>query len=154
MQKITPFLTFKKDGKKAIDFYLSIFKKSSVDHITMMPGSDQLLHAAFNLDGQDFMAMDGGDYFKFCDGTSLFVYCNDQTEVDYYWDALSGSGGQPGQCGWLKDQFGVSWQVIPKQLGELMTDPNPVKSGNVMKAMLAMTKLDIAGLQAAHDQTN
>ena len=120
MQKITTLLTFKKDGKQAVDFYCSVFKDSDIDHAMTMPGTDQLLHASFRLNGQEFMAMDGGDYFKFEDGISLFVYCQDQKEVDYYWEALTAQGGAPGQCGWLKDRFGVSWQVIPKQLGELM----------------------------------
>jgi predicted 3-demethylubiquinone-9 3-methyltransferase (glyoxalase superfamily) len=151
MQRITPFLTFEKDGKKAVEFYTSIFKNSSIDHAMTMPGSDQLLHAGFTLDGQDMMAMDGGDHFKFEDGTSLFVACADQEEVDYYWEKLTADGGEPGQCGWLKDKFGVSWQVIPERMGELMGDPDPVKAGRTMQAMLKMHKIDLAELEAAHD---
>jgi predicted 3-demethylubiquinone-9 3-methyltransferase (glyoxalase superfamily) len=97
------------------------------------------------------MAMDGGEHFKFADGFSLFVSCEDQAEVDYYWDALTADGGEPGQCGWLKDKFGVSWQVVPKQLGELMQDLDPAKSQKVMEAMLNMTKIDVEQLQDAHD---
>ena len=152
MQKITTFLTFSSRGKEAVDFYLSVFKNSSLHSSMVMPGGDQLLHAAFTLDGQEFMAMDGGDHFSFADGTSLFIGCEDQAEVDYYWDALSAGGGEPGQCGWLKDKFGLSWQVVPKQLGELMQNSEPAKAQAVMQAMLQMGKIDVVGLQAAHDQ--
>ena len=152
MQKITTFLTFKSGGKKAVEFYAGIFPDSKIDHAMTMPGSDQLLHAGFSLNGQEFMAMDGGDHegFHFSDGVSLFVACADQAEVDHYWDALTADGGTPGQCGWLKDQFGVSWQVIPTQLGQLMGDPDYAKSGRVMQAMLKMNKLIIADLEAAY----
>ena len=152
MQTITTFLTFESGGKKAVDFYCSVFKDSSVAHAMTMPGSDQLLHAAFSLNGQNFMAMDGGEHFTFTDGVSLFVSCNGQEEVDYYWEALTANGGEPGQCGWLKDQFGVSWQIIPTRLGELMSDSNPAKSGAVMQAMLKMNKLVITELEQAAEQ--
>lgn len=150
MASITTFLTFKDSGKRAVDFYCSIFTDSTIDHAMMMPGSDQLLHASFTLNGKEFMAMDGGDHFTFEDGTSLFIGCKDQAEVDYYWDALTADGGAPGRCGWLKDQFGVSWQVIPWRLGELMGDPDPEKSGRVMQAMLKMGKIDVATLERAY----
>jgi predicted 3-demethylubiquinone-9 3-methyltransferase (glyoxalase superfamily) len=152
MQKITTFLTFEKDGKQAVDFYVSTFKNSQINSSMVMPGSDMLLHASFTLDGADFMAMDGGPTFKFEHGVSLFVTCQDQAEVDYYWEKLTSDGGEPGQCGWLKDKFGISWQIIPKQLGELMSDPDQEKAGRVMQAMLKMTKIDVAGLQVAYDQ--
>lgn len=115
-----------------------------------MSGSDQLLHVSFEIDGKEFMAMDGGEYFRFEEGVSLFVGCKDQDEVDYYWNALLIDGGVPGQCGWLKDRFGVSWQVIPYRLGELMSDPDPEKSGRVMQALLKMDKIDINELEKAH----
>ncbi len=150
MQKIITFLTFKKDGKKAIDLYTSVFKESHVDHAMTMPGTDQLLHAGFSLNGQEFMAMDGGEHFEMHDGMSLFITCADQAEVDYYWHALTANGGTPGQCGWLKDPFGVAWQVIPVQLGQFMSDPDPTKSGRVMQAMLKMNKIIVADLAAAH----
>jgi predicted 3-demethylubiquinone-9 3-methyltransferase (glyoxalase superfamily) len=150
MASVTTFLTFKENGKQAVEFYCSIFKDSTIDHAMMMPGSEQLLHASFALNGRQFMAMDGGDHFKFEDGMSLFIDCKDQEEVDYYWDALTDDGGTPGQCGWLKDQFGVSWQVIPLRLGELMSDPDHEKSGRVMQAMLQMGKLDITELEKAY----
>lgn len=152
MQKITTFFTFKNGGKKAVEFYCSIFKDSSIDHAVTMPGTDQLLHAGFSLNGQDFMAMDGGDHagFTFTEGISLFVWCETQAEVDYYWDALLSDGGEESQCGWLKDQFGVSWQVIPNRLGELMADPDQEKAGRVMQSMLKMKKIIIADLEAAY----
>ncbi len=151
MQRITTFLTFKDHGMDAVNFYTSLFMNSSINSSMVMPGSDQLLHAAFTLDGQDYMAMDAGDHFAFSDGISLFVSCKDQAEIDYYWDALTADGGEPGQCGWLKDKFGVSWQVVPKQLGVLMQSPDPAKAQKVMQTMLAMNKIVVAELQAAHD---
>src|SRR6266550_823584 len=151
MQKITTFLTFESKGKEAVDFYLSIFKNSKVNSIMVMPDSGVLLHASFTLDGVEFMAMDGGEHFKFEEGTSLFVTCDGQEEVDYFWEKLS-EGGEPGQCGWLTDKFGVSWQIIPTALGELMQDPDPAKSQRVMQAMLKMGKIDVAGLKQAYNQ--
>ena len=147
MQKITTFLTFESKAKEAVDFYLSVFKNSKLNSGMSSPDG-KLLHAAFTLDGQDFMAMDGGEHFKFEQGTSLFVTCNDQAEVDYFWEKL-GEGGQYQQCGWLKDKYGVSWQIIPKQMGELMTSAAPDKAQAIMQAMLQMVKIDIAGLEAA-----
>ena len=153
MQKITTFLTFKSGGKKAVDFYCSVFKDSKIDHTMTRPETNQLLHAAFSLNGQEFMAMDADDYpgFTFTDGISLFISCADQAEVDYYWDALLADGGETQACGWLKDQFGVRWQVIPNRLGELMSDPDPEKSSRVMQAMFKMKKLIIADLEAAYN---
>lgn len=151
MQKITTFLTFESRGKEAVDFYVSIFKNSSVSSSMVMPGGNQLLHASFTLDGEQYMAMDGGDTFKFEHGISLFVTCEDQEEVDYFWEKL-GEDGEPGRCGWLKDKFGVSWQIIPKALGQLMQDPDQKKAGRVMQAMLGMNKIEIAGLEQAANQ--
>lgn len=148
MQKITPFLTFEKDAKKAVEFYVGIFKNSHINTSMTVPGSETLLHASFVLDGQEFMAMDGGPTFKFEQGTSLFVSCKDQAEVDYYWEKL-GQGGEYQPCGWLKDQFGISWQIIPDRLGELMQDPDQAKAGRVMQAMLKMGKIEIDKLEAA-----
>ena len=153
MQKITTFLTFKTGGKKAVEFYCSVFKDSSIDHAMTLPGTDHLLHAGFSWGSQEFMAMDVGDApgFGFTDGISLFVSCENQEEVDYYWEALQAGGGSEVQCGWLKDQFGVSWQVIPKALGDLMSDPDPAKSGRVMQAMLKMTKIVVSDLEKAYN---
>ena len=148
MQKITTFLTFESGGAEAVKFYTSVFPNSKVNASMSMPGTGQLLHASFSLDGQEFMAMDGGETFKFEQGFSLFVTCADQKEVDYYWDKL-GEGGRYQQCGWLRDKYGVSWQIIPNRLGELMSDPDQEKSGRVMAAMLKMGKIVIADLEAA-----
>jgi predicted 3-demethylubiquinone-9 3-methyltransferase (glyoxalase superfamily) len=152
MQKITTFLTFKSGGKEAIDLYLSLFDDSALNAMMVMPGTDQLLHASFSLAGQQFMAMDGGEEFTFGIGTSLYVDCADQAEVDHYWEALTATGGEPGRCGWLKDRFGVSWQIIPRVLGELMSDPDQGKAMKVRDAMLAMGKLDVEGLRRAYDE--
>lgn len=149
MQKITTFLTFESRGKEAVEFYVSIFKNSQINSMMVMPGEDKLLHASFMLDGQAFMAMDGGPYFKFEVGTSLFVTCETQDEVDYFWDKLTEDGGEPGKCGWLKDKFGVSWQIIPEALGQLMGNPDHAKAMKVRDAMLQMEKIDIKGLEAA-----
>ncbi|MEO5950361.1 MAG: VOC family protein [Candidatus Saccharimonadales bacterium] len=149
MQKITTFLTFKSNGRDAVEFYTSLFKNSHIHSQMVMPGSNQLLHASFTLNDQEFMAMDGGEHFKFEDGISLFISCEGQDEVNHYWSALSSDGGEPGQCGWLKDKFGVSWQVVPTALGELMSNPDPEKSQRVMQAMLKMTKIEISKLEAA-----
>lgn len=152
MQKITTFLTFESRGKEAVDFYVSIFKNSKVNGIMVMPDSNQLLYASFTLDGQEFMAMDGGSYFTFAQGTSLFVTCETQEEVDYLWEKLATDGGEPGQCGWLIDKFGVSWQIIPTALGQLMQDSDPAKAQRVRQAMLKMGKIEIEGLKQAHEQ--
>jgi predicted 3-demethylubiquinone-9 3-methyltransferase (glyoxalase superfamily) len=151
MQKITTFLAFQTDGKRAVEFYCSVFKDHKIDHIMTMPGSEQLLHAVFSLRGVDFMAIDAGEHpgFNFTDGISLFVTCKDQAEVAYYWDALLADEGETQACGWLKDQFGVRWQIIPTCLMELLSDPDPIKSGRVMQAMLGMIKIDVAALEAA-----
>jgi len=149
MQKITTFLTFKSRGKEAVDFYTSIFKNSKVNRSMVMPGGDQLRHASFSLDGQDFMAMDGGETFSFAPGTSLFVTCKDQEEVDYYWEALTTDGGEPGRCGWLTDQFGVSWQVVPTALGELMGGSEPEKAARVHAAMMKMNRIIVEDLRNA-----
>jgi len=151
MQKITTFLTFESKGKDAVDFYTTVFKNSKINSVMTIPDTGMLLHASFTLDGQDFMAMDGGPTFQFGQGTSLFVTCETQEEVDFFWDKL-GEGGEYQQCGWLKDQYGVSWQIIPSTLGKLMQDPDQTKSGSVMKAMLKMTKIEIQELQDAYDQ--
>jgi predicted 3-demethylubiquinone-9 3-methyltransferase (glyoxalase superfamily) len=150
-QKITTYLTFESRAKEAVDFYTSVFKNSEIHTSMVMPGTDTLLHASFSLDGQEFMAMDGGPHFKFEQGTSLFVTCQDQEEVDYFWDKLA-EGGQHLDCGWLKDQFGLSWQVVPAAMGQLMSGPDPEKSQRVMQAMMKMQKIVIADLQKAYDQ--
>jgi predicted 3-demethylubiquinone-9 3-methyltransferase (glyoxalase superfamily) len=146
-QKITPFLWFDNNAEEAMEFYTSIFKDSQVKSVHRI--GDSILTATFVLNGQEFMVLNGGPRFKFTEAISLFVKCENQQEVDDYWNKLV-DGGQPQQCGWLKDKFGLSWQIIPKALGELMGDKDPAKSQRVMEAMLQMKKIDVAQLQAAH----
>lgn len=144
MNKITPFLWFDGQAEEAARFYTSIFKNSKIERITAMS-------ATFQLDGQRFMALNGGPQFKFTEAISLFVDCVTQGEVDELWEKLS-AGGEPGRCGWLKDKFGLSWQIIPTVLGELLQDEDDEKSERVMQAMLQMSKIDIAGLKRAYDR--
>jgi predicted 3-demethylubiquinone-9 3-methyltransferase (glyoxalase superfamily) len=155
MQKITPFLWFDDNAEEAMNFYISIFKNSKIVNITRNgeagPGpKGSVLTATFQLEGQQFMALNGGPLFKFTEAISLFVSCETQAEVDDLWERLS-AGGAKSQCGWLKDKYGLSWQIIPTALGKLMNDPDPVKAQRVMTAMLKMTKIDVAGLQKAYD---
>lgn len=158
MQKITPFLTFQRNAEEAINFYVSLFKNSKIHSITRYEQDDgmlpkgSLLHASFELDGQPFMAMDGGESFKFEQGFSIFVDCETQEEIDRLWEALKQGGGEE-MCGWVRDRFGISWQIIPSVLGRYMTDPDPVKAGRVVQAMLKMQKLDIKTLQEAYEST-
>src|SRR3979411_1432576 len=155
MQKITPFLWFDDKAEEAMNFYVSIFKNSKVGKVTRYgdagPGpKGSVMSATFQLEGQEFYALNGGPQFKFTPAISFFVNCETQAEVDELWEKLS-AGGKKSQCGWLDDKFGVSWQIIPTALGELMGDPDDEKSDRVMKAMLQMTKIDIEGLQRAYD---
>lgn len=155
MQKITPFLWFDNQAEEAMNFYVSIFKNSKVLSVSRYgegaPASKgTVMTANFELDGQVFTALNGGPMFKFSPATSFVVHCETQAEVDYYWDKL-GAGGKPNQCAWLDDKFGVTWQIVPNILIELLSDPDPVKAGRVMQAMMQMTKIDIAALQQAYD---
>jgi predicted 3-demethylubiquinone-9 3-methyltransferase (glyoxalase superfamily) len=152
-QKITTFLWFDNNAEEAIAFYISIFKNSRVVSVTRNgeggPGpKGTVLVAAFQLDGQQFAALNGGPAFKFTEAISLVVNCETQEEVDHFWEKLS-AGGQKGQCGWLKDKFGLSWQVVPTVLIRLLQDQDPQKAKRVMDAMLKMTKIDIQLLQEA-----
>lgn len=156
MQKITPFLWFDNNAEEALTLYASIFKNSKIGTISLYgeegpgdPGS--FMTASFELDGQEFMALNGGPHFKFTEAISFFVNCENQEEVDFLWDKLS-EGGEVQQCGWLKDKYGLSWQIVPTILGELLSDKNADKANSVMKAMLQMVKLDIAGLKQAYEQ--
>jgi predicted 3-demethylubiquinone-9 3-methyltransferase (glyoxalase superfamily) len=146
MQKITPFLWFDGQLEEAMAFYLSVFKNAKV--LTTMPGpGGGLMSAHFQIEGQDFMALNGGPMFQFTPAISFFVSCETQDEVDHYWDKLL-DGGQTQQCGWLKDRFGVSWQIVPTVLGKLLQGADRAKAGRAMQAMMGMVKLDIAGLLA------
>jgi len=149
-QKITPFLWFDDNAEEAANFYVSIFKDAKILNSAPGPGG-KAMSVTFQLEGQQFMALNGGPMFKFTEAISLFVDCDSQAEVDSLWDQLCADGGEPGRCAWLKDKFGLSWQIVPRQLGELLGDPDPQKSQRVMQAMLQMSKIDIAGLQAARD---
>jgi predicted 3-demethylubiquinone-9 3-methyltransferase (glyoxalase superfamily) len=151
MKKITPFLMFNNNAEEAINLYTSIFKNSKITRMTRQGEGGPLTSGVFELDGQEFYAFNGGPHFKFSEGLSLFVNCETQAEVDTLWEKLS-EGGEKSQCGWLKDKFGVSWQIIPSVLGELLSDTDPEKSGRVMQAMLKMTKIDIAALKQAYEQ--
>ena len=156
MKKITPFLWFNNNAEEAMNFYLSVFKNSKAGSISRYgdggPGPKGMaMSVTFQLEGQDFLALNGGPQYPFTEAISLFVDCKTQEEVDHLWDKLS-EGGEKSRCGWLKDKFGLSWQIVPSALGELLADPDPVKSGRVMQAMLQMDKIDIAALKKAYDQ--
>jgi predicted 3-demethylubiquinone-9 3-methyltransferase (glyoxalase superfamily) len=149
MQKITTFLMFNDQAEPAVKLYTSVFKNSRI--IDEMPGPDgNAMGYTFEIDGQRFNAMNGGPHFTFAEGMSLFVSCETQEEIDALWEKLS-EGGEKQPCGWLKDRFGVSWQIIPSVLGELLSDPDRERAGRAMEAMLKMGKLDIAGLRRAYD---
>ena len=154
MQKITTFLTFNDQAEEAVNFYVSTFQNSRIVSLSRSaePGSQGALFlATFELDGQQFMALNGGPHFSFAQGISLFVSCQTQEEIDQLWDRLS-QGGEKMKCGWLKDKFGVSWQIVPSVLGELLRGGNPGRSKRVMEALLKMDKLDIAGLTRAYEE--
>jgi predicted 3-demethylubiquinone-9 3-methyltransferase (glyoxalase superfamily) len=152
--KITPFLWFDNQAEQAANFYVSLFPDSRVISVDRFndpeTGKQMALVATFELAGQRLMAMDAGPHFKLDEAFSLFVECEDQAEVDALWEALTADGGAPSQCGWLKDKFGVSWQIIPKTLMRMMSDPDPAKARRVAAAMLKMSKMDVAALEAAH----
>jgi predicted 3-demethylubiquinone-9 3-methyltransferase (glyoxalase superfamily) len=151
MQKIVPFLWFDGKAEEAAKFYVSIFKNSKL--LRVMPGPDgKVMSATFQLEGQEFYALNGGPQFKFTPAISLLVNCETQQEVDELWKKLSASGSDE-QCGWLKDKYGLSWQIIPTVLGRLLGDKNPKKANAVMEAMLHMKKIDIKGLEQAYDQS-
>jgi len=154
MQKITPFLWFDDKAEEAANFYTSIFKDSKILDISRYgdagPGpKGTVMMATFQIEGQEFMALNGGPHYTFSPAISFFVSCETQEEVDELWEKLT-AGGREVQCGWLQDKFGVSWQIVPKTLMELMRDTDPVKSQRVFKAMLQMTKIDIEGLKRAY----
>ncbi len=160
IQKITPCLWFDDQAEQAAKFYTGIFKNSKIKEVSRYGEAGREVHGkpagtvmtvAFELEGQGFTGLNGGPIFKFNEAISLQINCETQAEVDHYWEKLSAGGdANAQQCGWLKDKYGVSWQVIPKALGELMTDPDTKKSGRVMEAMLQMKKIDIAELKRAY----
>lgn len=154
MPKITPFLWFDGQAEQAAEYYTSIFPNSRVTAVARysegspgQPGA--VMTVNFELDGQEFTALNGGPEFQFNEAVSFYVHCKSQAEVDYFWERLM-QGGQAAQCGWLKDRFGVSWQIVPERLSELLSDPDPEKARRVTQAMLRMVKLDIAALERAY----
>lgn len=160
-QKITPNLWFDSQAEEAAEFYTSIFKNSKLKNVARYPKAAQsvsgktagsVMTVAFQIEGQDFLALNGGPTFKFSEAVSFIVNCEDQKEVDYYWDRLTQGGDEKAQiCGWLKDKFGVSWQVVPKRLEELMSDPDPEKVERVMTVFLKMKKIVVADLEKAYE---
>lgn len=150
MTKITPFLWFDTQAEEAMNFYVSVFKNSKARNVSRGPDGKAFI-VTFELDGQEFMGLNAGPQFKFNEAVSFYVNCETQEEVDYYWEELTADGGEESMCGWLKDKYGLSWQIIPKALGELMGDPDAVKAQRVMQAMLQMRKIDVAELQRAYD---
>ena len=156
MQKITPFLWFDGKAEEAMKLYVSIFKNSKVLSVTRYgeagPGpKGSAMTVRFELDGQEFIGLNGGPQFKFTEAVSFSVDCKTQKEVDELWEKLS-AGGEQGPCGWLKDKYGLSWQIVPTVLGQMLSDPDPKKSKRVMEAMLQMKKIDIPTLKRAYDQ--
>jgi predicted 3-demethylubiquinone-9 3-methyltransferase (glyoxalase superfamily) len=157
MQKITPCLWFDSNAEEAVQFYRSVFKDSKIGNVSRYGEAGKEIHGKpagsvltieFELNGQKFTALNGGPIFKFTEAISFQVACDSQEEIDYYWEKLS-DGGQKSQCGWLKDKYGLSWQIVPRLLGELFQQKDPKKSENLMKALLQMTKLDIDALKRA-----
>jgi predicted 3-demethylubiquinone-9 3-methyltransferase (glyoxalase superfamily) len=160
MQKITTFLWFDTQAEEAADFYVSLFKNSQIKNVSRYPAEGEevtgkpagtAMTVEFELDGQDFIALNGGPHFKFTEAISLVVNCETQEEIDYFWERLT-EGGTEGQCGWLKDRYGLSWQIVPPVLAELLQDKDRERAGRVMKAMLQMKKLDIPTLKRASEQ--
>ena len=156
-QKITPFLWFDNNAEEAIDFYTSVFKNGKIGNKSYWGeggpvAKGTLMGATFEIEGQEFMVLNAGPVFKFNEAISFYVKCQTQEEVDYYWNKLTAGGGQESRCGWLKDKYGLSWQIIPDALSELMGDRDRKKAGNVMQAMMQMSKIEIKKLQEAYDK--
>jgi predicted 3-demethylubiquinone-9 3-methyltransferase (glyoxalase superfamily) len=162
MQKITTHLWFDNQAEEAMKFYTSVFKDSKIVSIQRYPDESldehfqgmagKVIHGVFELAGQRFMAIDGGPMFKFNEAISLYVDCESQAEVDYFWEKLTADGGEESMCGWLKDKYGLSWQIVPKQLEELMSGQDAEKTGRVTQALMQMKKIDIARLRQAYEQ--
>ncbi len=160
MQKITPFLWYDDKAEEAANFYASLFKNSKIGSITRYDEAGaaaairpkgSVMVVEFQLEGQEFVALNGGPHFKFTEAISFVVNCETQEEVDKFWEKLS-QGGEEGQCGWLKDKYGLSWQIVPTALTEMLKDKDPQKAKRVMQAMLQMKKIDIKTLQQAYEQ--
>lgn len=151
MAKVTPFLMFNDQLESAIAFYTATFPDSEIKNVARTGKDGPITSAEFVVGGQSFMGYNGGPYFKFSEGFSLFVDCKDQAEVDEYWNKLVSAGATPSHCGWITDQFGIPWQIVPKRFMELIGDKNPKKVQAVMDAMMKMVKLDVAALEKAYE---
>lgn len=156
-QKINPFLWFDNNAEEAANYYITVFKNSKINRITRYtkagPGPEgSVVTAEFELDGQTFVALNGGPVFKFTEAVSFVVNCETQEEVDYYWNKLTSDGGEESQCGWLKDKFGLSWQIVPTLLIDYIADKDTKKAARVMEAMMKMGKIIVADIQKAYDQ--
>ena len=155
MQKIHPFLWFDTQAEEAMNFYCSVFRNAKPGRVNRYPDGSpggmagKVMTAEFDLEGMHITALNAGPQFKFNEAISLYVDCEDQAEVDHYWNNLTADGGEESMCGWLKDKFGLSWQIIPRRLPELMTDPDKAKAGRATQAMLKMRKIVVADLEAA-----
>jgi predicted 3-demethylubiquinone-9 3-methyltransferase (glyoxalase superfamily) len=150
MQKITPFLWFDGQAEEAMNFYVSVFPNARAGDVSR--NGDTVVSVSFELEGQKFIGLNGGPHFRFTPAISLFVDCETQAEVDDLWGKLCAGGGEPQPCGWLKDRYGLSWQVIPSALGRMLYDKDPAKARRVMEAMMKMTKIDIRRLEQAYAQ--
>jgi predicted 3-demethylubiquinone-9 3-methyltransferase (glyoxalase superfamily) len=155
-QPIAPCLWFDNNAEEAVDFYVSVFKDSKVEYVGRFTHEGAapdapVMYIDFQINGQPFQAINGGPLFSFTEAISFAIGCADQEEVDYYWNALTADGGEPSECGWLKDKYGVSWQVTPRMLTQALRDPDREAAGRVLRRMLQMQKLDVAELQAAYD---
>lgn len=154
MQKISPFLWFDTQAEEAATFYVSLFDDAEITNVARFPEgapgpAGQAMSVNFTLEGQEFMALNGGPEFAFTEAISFYVHCKDQDEVDRFWAALTADGGEEGQCGWLKDRYGLSWQIIPERLGALLGDPDPARAQAAMQAMLQMQKIEIKVMEDA-----
>ena len=157
MQRITPFLWFNDQAEAAANFYVSVFKNSKIKGISHYTGEEPIgqkgsvMTVNFELDGQEFVALNGGPKFPFTEAVSFLINCETQEEIDYYWEKLTADGGEEVQCGWLADKFGLSWQVVPAKISQWITDADPVRSGRVMQVVMQMKKLDLAAMQRAFE---
>jgi predicted 3-demethylubiquinone-9 3-methyltransferase (glyoxalase superfamily) len=151
MQKIKTFLWFDDQAEEAAEFYVSVMPNSRVSDVLRPTADGPAVTVSFELDGQEFVALNGGPQFKFTEAISLAVTCKDQAEVDELWTKLTADGGQPSECGWLKDKYGLSWQIVPDDLPRLLKDPDPERAQRAMQAMLTMSKIDVAALHEAAD---
>lgn len=151
-QKITPFLWFDNNLEEAMNFYISVFKDAKIKNVRRQGKNGPVFTATFEICGQEFFGLNGGPHFKFNEAVSFFVNCKDQEEVDDLWGKLTADGGKESRCGWLVDKFGLSWQIIPTALGEMLSDPDPAKAKRAMDAMMQMSKIEISKLKEARDR--